>query len=90
MFGRDIVVYLVEVFRGKSLDLGLEDAVEIVLREEEGDVVLLAEAVQHLLIPLGKIKIVGLDHADAVDAGFLSALDSAVTSEDAIVLIDND
>ena len=116
MFGRDIVVYLVEVFRGKSLDLGLEDAVEIVLREEEGDVVLLAEAVQHLLIPLGKISgavigegkadlllfgqagatdsdhfvAVGLDHADAVDAGFLSALDSAVTSEDAIVLIDND
>ena len=116
MLGCDVVVYLVEVFGGKGLNLGLEDAVEIVLREEEGDVVLLAEAVEHLLIPLGEISgpvigegkadlllfgeagaadsdhlvAVGLDHADAVDAGFFSALNSAVAGEDAVVLIDDD
>jgi len=116
VLGCDVVVYLVEVFGGKGLDLGLEDAVEIVLRKEEGDVVLLAEAVQHLLIPLGEISgavigegkadlllfgkagaadsdhfvAVGLDHADAIYAGLLSALDSAVAGEDAVVLIDND
>ena len=52
MLGCDGVGYLVEVFGGKSLNIGLEDAVEVVLLADEGDVVLLSEAVQHLLIPL--------------------------------------
>lgn len=116
MFGGDVVVYLGEVLRGKLLDIGVEDAVEVVLREEKGDVVLLAETVKHLLIPLGEIGgavigegkanllllgeagasdsdhfvAVGLDDADPVDAGLLSALDRAVASEDAVVLVDND
>jgi len=33
---------------------------------------------------------VGLDDADPIDAGLFSALDGAVASEDAIVLVDND
>ena len=52
MLGCAVVVYLVEVFGWKSLISGLEDAVEVVLLADEGDVVLLSEAVQHLLIPL--------------------------------------
>ena len=55
MFGSDVVVYLGEVLRGKLLDLKLKNAVEVVLREEQRDVVLLAKAVQHLLVPLGEI-----------------------------------
>ena len=55
MFGCDVVVYLGEVLRGKLLNLVVEDAVEIVLREEQGNVVLLTETVQHLLIPLGEV-----------------------------------
>ena len=116
MLGRDVVVYLVEIFGWQGLDLGLDNAVEIVLREKQGNVVLFSEAVQHFLIPLGEVGgavigegkanlllfgqagasdsdhfvAVGLDYADAVDAGLLSALDSAVAGENAIVLIDND
>ena len=116
MFGSDVVVYLGEVFRGKLLGFSFDDSVEVVLREEQRDVVLLAETVKHFLIPLREIGsavvgegktdflffgktsaansdhfiAVGLDDADPIDAGLLSALDSAVASEDTIVLVDND
>ena len=116
MLGCDVVVYLSKVFWWQDLCLCFENAVEVVLREEQGDVVLLTEAVQHFLIPLGEVGgavigegkanlllfgqagasdsdhfvAVGLDDADPVDAGLLSALDRAVASEDAVVLVDND
>lgn len=116
MLGCDVIVYLGKVFRWQDLCLDVEHPAEIILREEERDVVLLAETVQHLLIPLGEVGgavigegkadlllfgeagaadgdqfvAVGLDDADAVDSGFLSALDRAVASEDAVVLVDND
>ena len=116
MFGSDVVVYSSEIFGGKLLGFGFDDSVEIVLGEEQGDVMLLAETVKHLLVPLreigsavvGKGKTdflffgkagaansdhfvaVGLDNADPIDASLFSAFDSAVASEDAIVLVDDD
>jgi len=78
VLGRYVVIYFVEVFRGKGLDLGFDDPIEIVLREEEGDVVLLAETIQHFLIPLGEISgaVIGEGKADFLLFGEAGAADS--------------
>ena len=77
MFCGDVVVYLVEIFRRKLLGFGFDDAVEIVLREEQRDVVLLAETVKHLLVPLGEIgsAVVGEGKTDLLLLGKAGATD---------------
>ena len=75
MLGFDVVIYLVEVFGCDLFSFRFEDAFEIVAIEPSGDVVLLGEAVEHLLIPFGEVAgaVIGEGETDFLFFGETSA-----------------